>query len=84
MLLTRDARLATRRGAAVAATYVLEAEKAGAQLREVAARWGLAFNATRAMSRCAVCNSASFAVLQPAAAQALVPEIVFQVRGWGT
>ena len=58
ILLTRDKKLASRKDCG--ASYFVAANSTEAQFKEVQVQFGLTFNDSAFMSRCAVCNSAGF------------------------
>ena len=58
ILLTRDKKLASRKDCG--ASYFVGANSTEAQFKEVQAQFGLTFNDSAFMSRCAVCNSPGF------------------------
>ncbi|KAL6765613.1 Mut7-C RNAse domain-containing protein [Haematococcus lacustris] len=63
IFLTRDSSLVVRRDFAAAATFLLTSSQTSLQLQDVAARWGLTFDATKAMTRCSICNGAEYETL---------------------
>ena len=60
ILLTRDRKLAERRGCGHVAVFVVSSDESREQLREVVAHFGLRLSADEFMMRCSVCNGRGY------------------------
>jgi hypothetical protein len=66
ILLTRDRKLAERRGCGHVAVFVVSSDESREQLREVVAHFGLRLSADEFMMRCSVCNGRGYIKLTKA------------------
>ena len=66
ILLTRDRKLAERRGCGHVAVFVVSSDESREQLREVVAHFGLRLSADEFMMRCSVCNGRGYTKLTKA------------------
>jgi len=66
ILLTRDRKLAERKGCGVVAVFVVSSDESREQLREVVAHFGLRLSADEFMMRCSVCNGRGYVKLSKA------------------
>jgi len=66
ILLTRDRKLAERKGLRHVAVFVVSSDESREQLREVVAHFGLRLSADEFMMRCSVCNGRGYVKLSKA------------------
>lgn len=60
ILLTRDRKLAERKGCGMVAVFVVSSDESREQLRDVVSHFGLRLSADEFMMRCSVCNGRGY------------------------